>query len=127
MEAHRRRLEARWSMAARRPDEARRRDGGRGAVKSQARCGRSRGDEAALGARGRGEGAAPVLRRRRRQEIDVLGQRGEAKPGGSKRAPVAGWRCGGDEEDAAGEGVGSEQEEGGVWGSPLPGAMHASM
>ena len=67
-----------------------------GAEKSQARCGRSRGDEAALGARGRGEGAAPVLRRRRRQGSDVLGQRGEAKPGGSERAPVAGWRCGGD-------------------------------
>ena len=69
------------------------------AEKSQARCGRSRGDEATLGARGRGEGAAPVLRRRRRQEIDVLGQRGEVKPGGSKRAPVAGWRCGGDAGD----------------------------
>ena len=40
-----------------------------------------------------------MLRRRRRQEIDVLGQRGEAKPGGSKRAPVAGWRCGGDAGD----------------------------
>ena len=69
------------------------------AEKSQARCGRSRGDEAALGARGRGEGAAPVLRRRRRQGSDVLGQRGEAKPGGSERAPVAGWRCGGDAGD----------------------------
>ena len=85
-----------------------------GAEKSQARCGRSRGDEAALGARGRGEGAAPVLRRRRRQGSDVLGQRGEAKPGGSERAPVAGWRYGGD-------GVwrrtseGSERRE--IWGS----------
>ena len=84
-----------------------------GAEKSQARSGRSRGDEAALGARGRGEGAAPVLRRRRRQEIDVLGQRGEAKPGGSKRAPVAGWRCGGDEEDAgAGDRAGRGDSDG---------------
>ena len=37
-----------------------------------------------------------MLRRRRRQGSDVLGQRGEAKPGGSERAPVAGWRYGGD-------------------------------
>ena len=37
-----------------------------------------------------------MLRRRRRQGSDVLGQRGEAKPGGSERAPVAGWRDEGD-------------------------------
>ena len=75
-----------------------------GAKKSQARCGRSRGDKAALGARGRGEGAAPVLRRRRRQGSDVLGQRDEAKPGSSERAPMAGWRCGGDVVDGEARG-----------------------
>ena len=75
-----------------------------GEEKSQARCGHSRGDEAAHGARCRGEGAAPVLRRRRRQGSDVLGQRGEAKPGGSERAPVAGWRCGGDVVDGEARG-----------------------
>ena len=37
-----------------------------------------------------------MLRRRRWQGSDVLGQRGEAKPDGSEWAPVAGWRYGGD-------------------------------
>ena len=51
-----------------------------------------------------------MLRRRRRQGSDVLGQRGEAKPGGSERAPVASWRCGGDVVD--GEAWGRMGEKG---------------
>ena len=43
-----------------------------GAEKSQARCGRSRGDGVVLGALGRGERAAPVVRRWRRQDAARL-------------------------------------------------------
>ena len=45
-----------------------------------------------------------MLRRRRRQGSDVLGQRDEAKPGSSERAPMAGWRCGGDVVDGEARG-----------------------
>ena len=59
--------------------------------------GRRRGEIAGEVRRlGLGVAGKEQLRRRRRQGCDVLGQRGEAKPGGSERASVAGWRYGGD-------------------------------
>ena len=75
-----------------RREDAAGRQGGAVQRRSRVEAGVMQRSSAALGVRGHGKGAASVLWRRRRQGSDVLGQHGEANPGGSEWAPMVGWR-----------------------------------